>query len=44
MTSILRERGAGSGEQLWDEAVSAVVKGFETAFGVTVSHPEKVRL
>jgi len=40
MTSILRERGAGSTEQLWGESVDAVVKGFETAFGVIVSHPE----
>jgi len=40
MTSVLRERGAGSTEQLWEESVGAVVKGFETAFGVIVSHPE----
>ena len=34
MTSLARERGAGSdgGEQLWNESVAAVVKGFETAF------------
>lgn len=32
MTSIERERGAGSREQLWQESVSAVVKGFEAAF------------
>jgi lipoyl(octanoyl) transferase len=34
MTSIARERGAGSREQLWDEAVEAVVRGFEKAFDV----------
>src|SRR6058998_688815 len=34
MTSVLRERGAGSREQLWEESVGAVVKGFETAFDV----------
>ena len=35
MTSIQRERGAGSGEQeLWDETVAAVIRGFEAAFGV----------
>lgn len=34
MTSIAKERGAGSGEQLWDESVEAVVRGFEGAFGV----------
>jgi lipoyl(octanoyl) transferase len=34
MTSIQKERGAGSGEQLWEESVGAVVKGFEAAFGV----------
>ncbi|HEY3220217.1 MAG TPA: lipoyl(octanoyl) transferase LipB [Gemmatimonadales bacterium] len=39
MTSVERERGAGSGEQLWQESVAAVVKGFEAAFGVD-SHPE----
>ena len=37
MTSVLRERGAGSGKQLWEESVDAVVRGFESAFGV-VSH------
>ena len=40
MTSVLRERGAGGTEQLWEESLSAVIKGFETAFGVIVSHPE----
>jgi lipoyl(octanoyl) transferase len=39
MTSVERERGAGSREQLWEESVCAVVKGFERAFGVD-SHPE----
>ena len=34
MTSVARERGAGSREQLWQESVAAVVKGFERAFGV----------
>jgi lipoyl(octanoyl) transferase len=35
MTSVERELGAGSGEQeLWDAAVAAVIRGFETAFGV----------
>jgi lipoate-protein ligase B len=39
MTSVEQERGAGSREQLWEESVCAVVKGFERAFGVD-SHPE----
>ncbi len=39
MTSVQRERGAGSREQLWEESVGAVVKGFESAFGVD-SHSE----
>ncbi len=35
MTSIEREQGAGSGEQeLWHETVAAVIRGFESAFGV----------
>ena len=34
MTSVQKERGAGSREQLWEESVAAVVRGFETAFGV----------
>jgi lipoyl(octanoyl) transferase len=38
MTSVAKERGAGSGEQLWNESVTAVVKGFESAFGVAPSH------
>jgi len=40
MTSVQKERGAGSREQLWQESVAAVVKGFERVFGVSVSHPE----
>ncbi|HEX9610770.1 MAG TPA: lipoyl(octanoyl) transferase LipB [Gemmatimonadales bacterium] len=37
MTSIERERGRGMWEEaLWDETVEAVVRGFETAFGVAV--------
>lgn len=39
MTSVAKERGAGSGERaattLWGEAVEAVVTGFEEAFTVT---------
>jgi len=34
MTSVQRERGAGSREQLWDESIAVVVRGFEHAFGV----------
>jgi lipoyl(octanoyl) transferase len=34
MTSVERETGNGKRETLWDEAVSAVVSGFQTAFGV----------
>ncbi len=34
MTSVQRERGAGSREQLWEESVGAVVRGFESSFGV----------
>ena len=38
MTSIEREQGAGSGERsLWAQAVQAVTRGFETAFGVETS-------
>jgi lipoyl(octanoyl) transferase len=36
MTSVERERGAGSREQLWQESVQAVVKGFENVFGVSI--------
>ena len=36
MTSVEREWGAGSGERnLWEQAVEAVIGGFETAFGIT---------
>ena len=36
MTSVERELGAGRRErELWDEAVAAVIRGFETAFDVT---------
>lgn len=36
MTSVARERGLGSGARaLWGQAVQAVTRGFETAFGVT---------
>src|SRR5262249_22118103 len=34
MTSVERELGTGSREQLWEESVGAVVKGFERAFDV----------
>jgi lipoyl(octanoyl) transferase len=34
MTSVERERGAGSGERLSEESVVAVVRGFESAFDV----------
>ena len=35
MTSVARERAVGPDAALWDEAVRAVVRGFESAFGVT---------
>src|SRR6266571_4591204 len=31
--------GRGKGEGLWEKSIDAVVKGFESAFGV-ISHPE----
>jgi lipoyl(octanoyl) transferase len=34
MTSVQRERGAGSRDQLWEESVGAVVKGFARVLGV----------
>lgn len=37
MTSVQREQGAGSGEQLWRESVDAVGIGFERALGVQPS-------
>ncbi|HYL54451.1 MAG TPA: lipoyl(octanoyl) transferase LipB [Gemmatimonadales bacterium] len=41
MTSVERERGAGSGERnLREQAVRAVIRGFETAFGVTTMPSE----
>ena len=43
MTSIARERGAGSGEQLWRESVDAVVQGFSSAFGVEPCCEEPAR-
>jgi lipoyl(octanoyl) transferase len=36
MTSVRQERRAGSGEQLWAESVSAVIAGFERAFGASI--------
>ena len=36
MTSVQRERGAGSREQLWEESVAAVLAGFEKVFGASV--------
>lgn len=40
MTSVDREARRGTGDGLWQESVGAVVKGFETAFGAIISHPE----
>jgi len=37
MTSVERERGAESREPLWEESVEAVVRGFESAFGIDPS-------
>jgi lipoate-protein ligase B len=36
MTSVEKEHGAGSKEQLWRESVEAVIRGFETAFEVSI--------
>jgi lipoyl(octanoyl) transferase len=36
MTSVQKEQGAGSREQLWEESVDAVVEGFEKAFGASI--------
>jgi lipoyl(octanoyl) transferase len=36
MTSVEKERGAGSREQLWQESIDAVVKGFQRAFEVPI--------
>ena len=35
MTSVEKEHGAGSTEHLWEETVAAVIRGFESAFGVS---------
>jgi len=43
MTSVARERGEGAaGTASWEEAVRAVMHGFETAFGVAtrLAEPE----
>jgi lipoyl(octanoyl) transferase len=41
MTSVEREAGHGKREtELWDEAVAAVVRGFERAFDVEITSPE----
>ena len=43
MTSVERETGMGKGEtELWDEAVAAVVRGFERAFGVEAVASDEV--
>ncbi len=43
MTSVERETGKGKGEtELWDEAVAAVVRGFERAFGVEAVASDEV--
>lgn len=34
MTSVEKEQGGGSGEQMWQEAVEAVIAGFEKVFEV----------
>jgi len=36
MTSVEREQGAGSRERLWQKSVTAVVAGFQKAFGVSI--------
>jgi lipoate-protein ligase B len=42
MTSVERETGNGKRETtLWDEAVAAVIRGFEGAFGVTAIEASK---
>jgi lipoyl(octanoyl) transferase len=35
MTSVEKERGAGSGERLWEETVAAVIERFGAAFDVS---------
>ena len=45
MTSVEREQGAGSREQVWQESVTAVVAGLQKAFGVSIiPSPEGARL
>jgi lipoate-protein ligase B len=36
MTSVEREQGAGSREQLWQESVNAVMKGFAKVFEASI--------
>jgi len=36
MTSVERERGAGSREQVWEESIGAVISSFERVFGVSI--------
>ncbi|HWC74103.1 MAG TPA: lipoyl(octanoyl) transferase LipB [Gemmatimonadales bacterium] len=43
MTSVEKERGQGKRETLWQESVAAVVRGFETAFGVFPCPEEAAR-
>ena len=43
MTSVERERGTGKGERdLWEEAVAAVIRGFEAAFSVEARASDEV--
>jgi lipoyl(octanoyl) transferase len=43
MTSVEREKGEGRGErELWDQSVTAVIRGFETAFGVEATVHDEV--
>jgi len=45
MTSVDRELGAGSREQeLWDETVAAVIRGFAQAFGVETELLDDIQL
>jgi len=45
MTSVAGEGGKGKGEgSLWEQALAAVVRGFEGAFGVTAELVEERRL
>jgi len=36
MTSVERERAAGSREQVWEESIGAVISSFERVFGVSI--------